>query len=54
MHKENSCCCQKPENLKRTPAECTPETIKQCHGEESSHTCVPEDQKEREKKDKEE
>jgi hypothetical protein len=31
--------CQHPEKLKGTPSECTPEQIKECHGEGAHHTC---------------
>ena len=33
--------CQKPENLKGKPQECTPEQIRKCHGETKDHPCVP-------------
>jgi hypothetical protein len=33
--------CQKPEQLKGKPAECSPEQIKKCHGKEKIHICVP-------------
>jgi hypothetical protein len=33
-------CCQKPEELKGKPQECTPEQIKRCHGEVQGHPCV--------------
>jgi hypothetical protein len=45
MSEEKSCCCQKPEMLKGTPEKCSPETIKQCHGDQPSHPCLPEDPK---------
>jgi len=32
--------CQKPENLKGKPVQCTPEQIRQCHGNVESHPCV--------------
>jgi len=32
--------CQKPEELKGKPAECTPEQIEKCHGHEKGHPCV--------------
>ena len=32
-------CCQRPENLKGKPEECTPEQIKECHGETEDHPC---------------
>ncbi len=31
--------CQKPEKLKGKPSECTPEQIKECHGEAAGHPC---------------
>ena len=33
--------CQKPENLKGKPSECTPEQIKICHGDVKDHPCEP-------------
>ena len=33
-------CCQKKEHLKTTPEECTPEQIKECHGDSATHPCV--------------
>ena len=33
-------CCQKPERLKGNPKDCTPEQIKECHGEAKRHTCL--------------
>ncbi len=38
-HKEESCCCEKPENLKGKPEECSEEQIRECHGEEREHSC---------------
>ena len=32
--------CQKPENLKGKPEDCSPEQIKECHGTEAKHPCV--------------
>lgn len=34
--------CTKPENLKTTPEECTPEQIKECHGDTEEHPCTEE------------
>ncbi len=35
--------CEKPENLKTTPEECTPEQIRECHGKIIGSTaCKPE------------
>jgi len=36
---EKNKCCQKPENLKGKPEDCTPEQIEKCHGDEKNHTC---------------
>ncbi|MFP4520708.1 MAG: hypothetical protein ACLFQK_01045 [Fibrobacterota bacterium] len=36
---KQECGCRKKENLKNTPAECTPEQIRECHGEEAGHPC---------------
>ena len=33
------CKCQAPEKLKGKPEECTPEQIKECHGETADHPC---------------
>jgi hypothetical protein len=38
------CKCQTPEKLKAKPEECTPEQIKECHGDTKEHPC--EDEKE--------
>ena len=32
-------CCQKPEQLKGKPEECSPEQIKMCHGDSGEHPC---------------
>ena len=32
--------CKHPEKLERKPEECTPEQIKECHGEVAEHPCV--------------
>ena len=32
--------CQKPENLKGKPEECSPEQIRKCHGEVAKHPCL--------------
>jgi hypothetical protein len=32
--------CQKPENLKGKPQDCTPEQIRECHGDVDAHPCV--------------
>ena len=31
--------CQKPEHLKGKPGECSPEQIKECHGDVDVHPC---------------
>jgi len=33
--------CQKPDELKGDPQECSPEQIKKCHGDTEEHPCVP-------------
>ena len=33
--------CEHPEKLKGKPEKCTPEQIKECHGEVKPHACVP-------------
>ena len=33
------CKCQYPEKLKGKPEECTPEQIKECHGDKKEHPC---------------
>ena len=38
-------CCQKPEELKGKPRDCTPEQIEKCHGDSEKHPCVSEDEK---------
>ena len=32
--------CQKPEELKGWPEDCSPEQIKKCHGDVESHPCT--------------
>jgi hypothetical protein len=34
--------CQTPENLKGKPEECSPERIRECHGDVKEHPCLPE------------
>ena len=36
-------CCQQPDNLKDKPESCTPEQIKECHGDGGGHPCAGED-----------
>ncbi len=31
--------CEQPDNLKTVPEECTPEQVKECHGEGGDHPC---------------
>jgi len=37
--------CEKPEELKGKPEECTPEQIKKCHGETQEHPCLSQGKK---------
>ena len=36
------CNCQKPEKLESEPGKCSPEKIKECHGDEKNHPCQSE------------
>jgi len=40
MCDEKSQSCQKPEELKGKPQECSPEQIRKCHGDVPEHPCV--------------
>lgn len=42
--KKKPCCCEQPEKLQSTPEECTPEQIKECHGEQEVHPCCGKDE----------
>jgi len=33
-------CCQKPVKLKDKPETCTPEQIRECHGDVQEHPCT--------------
>ncbi|MFW5982204.1 MAG: hypothetical protein ACOCQO_03240 [Halanaerobiaceae bacterium] len=35
--------CEHPERLKGKPGECSPEQIKECHGDEKAHSCEKSD-----------
>ena len=37
---ESQKACEHPEKLKGKPEECSPEQIKECHGEDAEHPCV--------------
>ena len=39
------CCCERPEKLKDKPEDCTAEQIKECHGDNKDHPCVPKKEK---------
>ena len=32
--------CEKPDQLRGKPSECSPEQIKKCHGDVKEHPCV--------------
>ena len=36
------CCCERPEKLKGKPEDCTPEQIRDCHGDVKKHPCTEE------------
>ena len=40
---EKDKCCEKPENLKGKPEDCTPEQIEKCHGKRDKHPCCGKD-----------
>lgn len=33
--------CQKPKNLTGKPEDCSPEQIRNCHGDTTEHPCAP-------------
>jgi len=37
---DETCKCQHPKRLKRKVEECTPEQIKECHGDAPAHPCA--------------
>jgi hypothetical protein len=37
---EKGKCCQKPEQLKGKPQDCSPEQITKCHGDAKAHPCL--------------
>ncbi len=37
--------CQKIEELKGKPEECSPQQVKKCHGDVKEHLCVPSDER---------
>ena len=37
------CGCQQPGKLKDTPENCSPEQIRECHGDAEKHPCVKAD-----------
>ena len=37
---EKSKGCQRPEKLKGKPEDCSPEQIRECHGDAEEHPCV--------------
>ncbi|NEX11939.1 MAG: hypothetical protein C1942_04460 [Prosthecochloris sp.] len=43
---KKTCCCQNPDMLKSTPEKCSPETIRECHGDQPAHPCVSQDKQE--------
>lgn len=39
MCDDKKCCCEHPDRLKGKPEDCTPEQIKECHGDDKEHPC---------------
>lgn len=33
--------CKNPEKLRGKPGECSPEQVKECHGDVKKHSCIP-------------
>jgi hypothetical protein len=33
--------CQRPQNLKGKPEDCSPEQVRKCHGDAKKHCCLP-------------
>jgi hypothetical protein len=33
-------CCENPDKLESSPEECTPEQIRECHGDVEGHPCA--------------
>ena len=42
VEKMCNCQCEHPEKLQESPEECTPEQIKECHGDTQQHPCEKE------------
>lgn len=42
-------CCRKPEKLRGKPQDCTPEQVKECHGDVKFHPCLSQGKKHRQK-----
>jgi len=38
--------CQRPEELKGRPEDCSPEQIQKCHGDDGEHPCAEADREE--------
>jgi len=43
----SKCDCQQPEKLKGKPEACSPEQIKECHGDVQIHPCIQENNKDK-------
>lgn len=41
------CCCERPEKLKGKAEDCTPEQIRDCHGDVKNHPCAQEKKEEK-------
>lgn len=39
--KRRNSCCERLDHLKGKPQNCTPERVRECHGEKQDHTCAP-------------
>lgn len=41
------CCCERPEKIQGKPEECTPEQIRDCHGDVKNHPCTTQKKEEK-------
>jgi hypothetical protein len=39
MTEQKKCCCQNTDIAKQAPRECSPDQIKECHGDAEQHAC---------------
>jgi len=42
--KNKNDCCEHPDRLKGRPEDCSPEQIRECHGDSGDHPCTSDDE----------